>query len=99
MGPDRSRGPAADGLVLNIGSGRSLSVNDVAERLSRELGRPDLRAQVTGKYRVGDIRHCFADISLAREVLGYAPAVNLDDGLAELAGWLGRQAAVDGGEA
>jgi dTDP-L-rhamnose 4-epimerase len=50
---------------------------------------------VTGKYRVGDIRHCFADITLARQLLGYEPAVGLDDGLVELAGWLEGQVADD----
>ncbi len=51
--------------------------------------------EVTGKYRVGDIRHCFADISLAEEVLGFQPQVDFDDGLVELAGWLGGQVSVD----
>ena len=43
---------------------------------------------MTGEYRVGDIRHCFADIALARERLGYEPQVALEDGLVELAAWL-----------
>jgi dTDP-L-rhamnose 4-epimerase len=46
---------------------------------------------VTGRYRVGDIRHCFADISLAREVLGYEPKVTFDEGMQELVGWLQEQ--------
>jgi dTDP-L-rhamnose 4-epimerase len=50
---------------------------------------------ICGKYRVGDIRHCFADITRARDVLGYAPAVLLEDGLVELAEWLQGQAADD----
>jgi dTDP-L-rhamnose 4-epimerase len=50
---------------------------------------------VTGKYRVGDIRHCFADVSLAKELLGYEPQVDLDAGLTELAEWLEGQVAVD----
>jgi dTDP-L-rhamnose 4-epimerase len=50
---------------------------------------------VTGEFRVGDIRHCFADIALARETLGYEPQVALDDGIAELAGWLAGRTAVD----
>lgn len=52
-------------------------------------------AEVTGDYRVGDIRHCFADIELARKVLAYEPKVALSDGLVELAGWLQGQVAVD----
>jgi dTDP-L-rhamnose 4-epimerase len=43
---------------------------------------------ITKKYRAGDIRHCFADISRAREALGYAPRVSHAEGFAELAAWL-----------
>ena len=59
------------------------------------LGKAYLEPEVTGKYRVGDIRHCFADITLARQVLGYEPRVTLEDGLLELAGWLEGQGAYD----
>ena len=59
------------------------------------LGKPDLRPEVTGKARAGDIRHCFADISLARDLLGFEPEVELEDGMADLADWLAGQAAVD----
>ena len=51
--------------------------------------------EVAGKCRAGDVRHCFADVSLAREVLGYEPQVTLEDGMAELAAWLEGQAAED----
>jgi dTDP-L-rhamnose 4-epimerase len=87
--------PAAAGRVFNVGSGRSFTVREVAERLAAVLGKDHLAAEITGKYRMGDIRHCFADISLAREVLGYEPRVAFDDGLAELAGWLAGQVAHD----
>ncbi|HZG66829.1 MAG TPA: hypothetical protein VEZ12_08800, partial [Herpetosiphonaceae bacterium] len=63
------------------------------------LHKEQIEPVITGKYRVGDIRHCFADISLARRVLGYEPRVSFSDGLADLARWLERQivhtAAVD----
>jgi dTDP-L-rhamnose 4-epimerase len=88
----------AAGAVLNVGSGRSASINEIARRLSAILGR-DLEPEVTGKYRVGDIRHCFADISAAETVLGYRPVVELQDGLTELAAWLEGQVAVDSVEA
>ena len=55
----------------------------------------DIEPEITGKYRTGDIRHCFADISLARRVLGYEPVVTFDEGLEELAAWLEGQVAVD----
>jgi dTDP-L-rhamnose 4-epimerase len=54
---------------------------------------------VTGKYRVGDIRHCFADISRARDLLGFEPQVSLEDGMRELAEWLQTQTASDRVEA
>jgi dTDP-L-rhamnose 4-epimerase len=85
----------AVGHVINVGSGRSISVNEIATRLSRTLGKEHLTAEITGKYRVGDIRHCFADIGLAKRVLGYRPAVELEDGIVELAGWLEQQVARD----
>jgi dTDP-L-rhamnose 4-epimerase len=59
------------------------------------LGKEQLAPEIVGKYRVGDIRHCFADIGKARQVLGYQPRVTLDAGMAELAAWLESQAAVD----
>ncbi len=83
------------GQVLNIGSGRSYAIEEIARRLARVLDREDLEPEITGTYRVGDIRHCFADISRAREVLGFEPRVALEDGLAELAAWLARQVATD----
>jgi dTDP-L-rhamnose 4-epimerase len=64
-------------------------------RMADVLGARGLEPEITGKYRVGDIRHCFADIGAARAVLGYAPAVRLEEGLAELAEWLGTQVADD----
>jgi dTDP-L-rhamnose 4-epimerase len=86
---------AASGQVLNIGSGVAMTIAEVAASLAGVTGRPALRAEVAGRYRAGDIRHCFADISLARELLGYRPQVDFPDGLAEFAEWLARQRPVD----
>ena len=81
--------------MFNIGSGRNYTVLDVARRLGEVLDRRDLEPEITGRYRVGDIRHCFADISLARALLGYEPRVAFEDGLLQLAQWLEGQIAVD----
>lgn len=81
--------------VLNVGSGRSYSINEVAARLARVMGKEHLAGEITGKYRVGDIRHCFADVTGARLHLGYTPRVDFDEGLAELAAWLAGQSPVD----
>jgi dTDP-L-rhamnose 4-epimerase len=87
--------PAAAGEVFNVGSGRSFSVLEVAERLAEAVGREDVEPEVTQRYRVGDIRHCFADIGKARRILGYEPEVTFEEGLAELAEWLEGQIAQD----
>jgi dTDP-L-rhamnose 4-epimerase len=80
---------AADFGALNIGSGQSFTVRDVAERLAQMLGRVTA-PELTGRYRVGDIRHCFADISQAESVLDYVPEIGFDAGLEELTEWLER---------
>jgi dTDP-L-rhamnose 4-epimerase len=81
--------------VFNIGSGAAISVADLACQLAAALGRPDLPPEVTGRARIGDIRHCVADISAAHDALGFTPRVTLDEGLPELVGWLDTQCAVD----
>jgi dTDP-L-rhamnose 4-epimerase len=83
------------GEVFNVGSGRSYTIREIAQRIARVVGKEYLEPEITGKYRVGDIRHCFADISRARSVLGYEPQVELEDGLEELASWLEGQVATD----
>jgi dTDP-L-rhamnose 4-epimerase len=84
----------ADGRVVNVGSGTSVTVRELAERLAAVLG-VEIEPETTGDYRFGDIRHCFADISRARELLGYEPQVGLEAGMAELAEWLATQTAED----
>ena len=86
---------AAVGQVVNVGSGRSITVREVAQRLAHALGRPDIEPEITGDYRVGDVRHCFADLTRARELLGYEPQVDFDTGTAELVDWLRGQVAID----
>jgi dTDP-L-rhamnose 4-epimerase len=85
---------AAAGRAVNVGSGESVTVAELAARLARVLD-VELEPQLTGSYRAGDIRHCFADIGLARDLLGFEPEVDLEDGIAELAEWLEGQVAVD----
>ena len=87
--------PQAAGEVFNIGSGRNYSVLEIAEQMARVLGKEEIEPEIVGKCRVGDIRNCFADISHAKNILGYKPRVSLKEGLVELAGWLKGQIAVD----
>jgi dTDP-L-rhamnose 4-epimerase len=84
----------ANGMALNIGSGQPISIREIAAELAGTLGI-DMPVEITGKYRAGDIRHCFADISAATRVLGYQPKVKFSDGLKELVNWLGSQSAED----
>ncbi len=76
--------------VYNIGSGRSISISEVAKTLAKTLGK-EIEPVITQKYRVGDIRHCFADVSQANWDLGYIPQVEFGVGMAELADWLREQ--------
>jgi dTDP-L-rhamnose 4-epimerase len=87
--------PDAVGRALNIGSGRNFTIEDIALRMAAALGKESIAPVITGKYRMGDIRHCFADISLARAVLKYEPQVTLERGLVELTEWLESQEALD----
>jgi dTDP-L-rhamnose 4-epimerase len=87
--------PKSAGGVFNVGSGRSYEIREIAQGIARVIGREYLEPEIIGKYRVGDIRHCFADISQAQSVLGYEPRVELEEGLVELAGWLEGQEATD----
>ncbi|HLM67478.1 MAG TPA: NAD-dependent epimerase/dehydratase family protein [Longimicrobium sp.] len=80
----------AVGKAINIGSGEAVSVRRVGETLANVLG-VEVEPLVTGKYRIGDIRNCYADITRAREVLGYEPRVTFEAGMEELVGWLREQ--------
>ena len=80
----------ADGRAINIGSGEPISIRAMADQLSEAL-EISVPSVLTGRYRAGDIRHCFADISAARQLLGYKPKVSLSEGIVSLAEWLRSQ--------
>ena len=84
----------ADYQALNIGTGFPISISEIALMLADGLHK-DIKPQVTGKYREGDIRHCVADISRARKLLGYEPKVKLADGIPELLEWVRQQQAAN----
>lgn len=85
---------AANYHSINIGTGSPISVKDVARLVSKGLGK-DIQPEIVGKYREGDIRHCVADISKARKLLGYEPKVKLEDGMVEVLEWVRQQQASD----
>lgn len=82
--------PEAAGQRMNVGSGRRITIAELARTLAAALDS-SLEPEVTGHFRVGDIRHCLPDIQTARTVLGYEPQVDLRRGLTELVGWLRQQ--------
>jgi dTDP-L-rhamnose 4-epimerase len=86
---------AAVGQAINVGSGRSVTIREVAYTLTEMLGVPSLTPEVSGKHRIGDIRHCFADIRRARELLGYEPTYSLERGVKQLAAWLRHETPTD----
>jgi len=82
--------PGAAGHILNVGSGVPTSVLTVAETLARGLGA-EPRLRISGNFRVGDIRHNYADLTLARQVLGFEPKVTFDEGIGRFAQWVKQQ--------
>jgi dTDP-L-rhamnose 4-epimerase len=84
----------AQDIILNVGSGEEVTILEVAERLGKVLGKR-FEPEITGNYRVGDIRHCYPDMSLTQRVLAYEPKITLEAGMRDLAEWLDRQTAQD----
>ena len=80
--------------AFNIGVGSPVSIVDMARALGRALGK-DIEPLVTGEFRRGDIRHCFADVSRARDLLGWSAAVPFAEGAKELAHWAATQTPED----
>jgi len=85
----------ADYQALNVGTGRPTTVRQVADAILSALAARDLAPTVLGKFREGDIRHCYADITLARTLLGYEPRVPFAVGMRQLVEWVRGQRAVD----
>ena len=88
---------AANFQSINVGTGIATSVRRMAELLSEGLGAA-IEPEMVGRFREGDIRHCYADISKARQLLGYEPRVLVEAGIPRLLEWVRAQRAVDGVE-
>jgi dTDP-L-rhamnose 4-epimerase len=78
---------SAEGEAINIGSGEAVSVNEVAEILAAQMGK-SIAPVILGKYRQGDIRHCFADVAKAEKLLGWKPKITFREGIPELVDWV-----------
>lgn len=85
----------ANGKAFNIGTGLPISVFEVAEKLKR-LYDSDVEIKVTGDFRLGDIRHNYADISLANQILGYKPMISIEEGLRMFVTWVKLQPVENG---
>jgi dTDP-L-rhamnose 4-epimerase len=84
----------AAGQAVNVGVGSPLAIVEVAQLLAKQLGL-DINPEITGKYRVGDIRHCWADPARAEKLLGFTAEIPLESGVAELIDWVSSQEAHD----
>lgn len=73
--------------VFNVGSGAPVSINEIAGVLARLLGK-NIAPEVLNRYRVGDIRHCFGDISKIERTFGFRPRRSMDQGMEELIAWV-----------
>ena len=83
---------SALGRIINIGTGARVSIADAAAGILGALGLPEDRLAVTGAFRVGDVRHAVADISLARELLHWDAKVSFEQGVSALVAWAKREA-------
>ena len=77
----------------NVGTGRGLAIKDIARMLIDLYGK-NMEPEIVGRYRVGDIRHCYADIGKIKEI-GFTPEIELKDGLRNLVEWGKTEEAVD----
>lgn len=89
--------PNAAGHVINIGSGQAYTIAQVAALLADAMGNSNIAPDIMHKARSGDIRNCFADISKARELLGFEPQFKLETSLGPFAEWVRTTGAIDRG--
>jgi dTDP-L-rhamnose 4-epimerase len=87
--------PEADNEVFNLGTGVPTSIGHVARLLSQHLTDGRVEPQILNRFRAGDIRTCYADLSKARDLLGFEPRVPLEEGLDDLLAWVKQQQAED----
>ena len=82
--------PVANGEIFNVGTGIPLTIKKVAEIFTEKIN-PKLKPIYNQQYRVGDIRHCVADISKIKKKLGYEPKISFDQGIEEYINWINKQ--------
>lgn len=79
---------AARDVAINVGTGTPTSIRDIAETLIELYGKSgDLAPEIADDFRQGDIRHCYAEPTRAKDLLGFEPIVEFTDGMRELVEW------------
>jgi dTDP-L-rhamnose 4-epimerase len=86
--------PGADGKALNVGAGRPFTLMELGQLLAKEIG-VEWRAEITGQFREGDIRHCTASTDALEAALGFRPRVLFEDGVRDLVAWVKTQRPAD----
>jgi dTDP-L-rhamnose 4-epimerase len=86
-----------DGLTMNVGSGVQVTVETIARGLMSQFRGSSVPVMVSGQYRLGDIRHNYADITAIRRLLAFVPKVSLEEGVARFVGWVKAQRVVQNG--
>ena len=77
----------ADYMAINIATGKPISIQNLAETLTKLYNEPNLKPYISNEYRKGDIRHCYADTTKAQKLLNFKPTITLQNGLTELTEW------------
>jgi len=80
----------AKGEIFNVGKGEPITIKTIAEILTQKIN-PEKKPIITNKYRAGDIRHCYSDITKIKQKLGYKPKISFEDGIEELIQWVKSQ--------
>ena len=80
----------AKGEIFNVGTGIPMTIKTIAHTLINKLN-PEIKPIITNKYRTGDLRHCYADISKIKQKLGYQPKISFEGGIEELIQWVKSQ--------
>jgi dTDP-L-rhamnose 4-epimerase len=80
--------------VFNIASGEPVTIRDIVNLLIKKLNS-NLEPQILGKFREGDVRHCFADISKAKKKMNFEPKIKLEEGIEDLINWASTKTSID----
>jgi dTDP-L-rhamnose 4-epimerase len=85
---------AADYEIFNVGNGKQITILEIASTIAKLFGK-DIKPLITNKFRKGDIRHCFSDISKIKNKLDFKPEISFGDGMKELINWSLKQKSED----